>query len=158
MHDFEQDLAIAQSKCLATARQLEELASTAADHLPLRDLASCEAEAEKIEFEKTRRASEQGSLSQQLDTLSSTIRRLTELKGELDSLESRFAVAGKLAAVAAGKAPHNLTGVNFSRFILAVQMDEVLQHASHRLQIMSRGRFSLRRIQGRDDRQYECRP
>ena len=70
----------------------------------------------------------------------------------MEKLESRHGVWGKLAAVANGHPSHNLSRVNFQRFVLATRLDEVLEQASHRLFLMSRGQFTLKRAQTLEDR------
>ena len=42
--------------------------------------------------------------------------------------------------------------MSFQRFVLAALLDEVLVNASHRLQVMSRGRYTLQRALGQLDR------
>ncbi len=69
------------------------------------------------------------------------------LRGHLDerkALEEHYAVANRVAEVAAGRAPNRL-GMNFERFVLASMLDQVAEAATVRLQVMSRGRYVLRR-------------
>jgi exonuclease SbcC len=65
--------------------------------------------------------------------------------------EAAFAALGRLAKVAQGLPPENATGVSLQRFVLGSQLDLVLERATHRLQRMTRGQFSLRRVRNRDD-------
>lgn len=59
-----------------------------------------------------------------------------------DALETEYAVVGRVADVAVG---HNAFGIGFERFVLGFLLDGALIAASHRLHLMSRGRFALRR-------------
>lgn len=60
------------------------------------------------------------------------------------ALEAEYAVANCVAEVAAGRLPNRL-GMNFERFVLASMLDQVAEAATVRLQMMSRGRYVLRR-------------
>ncbi|MDO8804975.1 MAG: SMC family ATPase [Elusimicrobiota bacterium] len=67
---------------------------------------------------------------------------------EIAKLSQEFAVYGQVANVANGKNSWNLS---FQRFVLAGFLDDVLLQASDRLNIMSQGRFSLRRLRELSD-------
>jgi exonuclease SbcC len=56
---------------------------------------------------------------------------------------------GEIARVATGE---NAYRMSFQRFVLAALLDEVLVNASHRLQAMSRGRYTLQRALDQQDR------
>jgi len=73
-------------------------------------------------------------------------RKLNSLGGELKEAEARYAALGQLSEVANGKNRHGLT---FQRFVLGALLDDVLVAATHRLQLMSRGRYHLQRTLGR---------
>ncbi len=64
------------------------------------------------------------------------------------ALEAHHAVVNGVAEVAAGRSPNRL-GMNFERFVLASMLDQVAEAATARLQIMSRGRYVLRRTDQR---------
>lgn len=67
---------------------------------------------------------------------------------QLESLEKRYAIIGRLADVANGR---NARGTTFQRFVLSALLDDVLIVASQRLRLMSRGRFQLHRAHTRAD-------
>lgn len=66
------------------------------------------------------------------------LKKLCALGGELKEVEARYAVLGHLSEVANGK---NRYGLTFQRFVLGALLDDVLVAATHRLQLMSRGRL-----------------
>lgn len=67
--------------------------------------------------------------------------RLEALEGEFTCAESRWGRLQRLADVASGARG----GLSFQRYVLAAFLDEVLDAANLRLEVMSRGRFQLRR-------------
>jgi len=78
--------------------------------------------------------------------------RVTALAAEVKKLEAAHGTLGRIAAIANGQPPFNLARVNFSRFVLASRLDDVLALASRRLFIMSRGQFTLRRATTQEDK------
>ena len=70
---------------------------------------------------------------------------------EISKLEESYKTIGRLAEIAAGRAP-NISRVNFQRYVLASRLDEVLEQASRRLRQMSSGRFQLRRARSLEDK------
>ena len=111
-----------------------------------------EAKHQELEQSRQMRLSRAGARVQQLSSFRDAKLRLDKLSQEIGEIDSRFAVFGRLSGVASGRPPHNLTGVNFSRFVLSAQLDEVLDQASRRLTIMSQGQFLLRRVLNREDK------
>jgi DNA repair protein SbcC/Rad50 len=89
------------------------------------------------------------SITVQLRQLDAWLGDLCKTQDELETLEARYAVAGRIAEVASG---HNAQGITFQRFVLAALLDDVLVAASERLHTMSRRRFSLQRATTRADR------
>lgn len=78
--------------------------------------------------------------------------RISLLNQELGADEELYRVTGRLSGIASGQPPHNLSRINFARFVLASRLDEVLELASRRLFAMSRGQFSLKRARVQDDK------
>ena len=72
------------------------------------------------------------------------IKQLTQVQDEFNHLEKQFTIIGKIADVANGKNAFNLT---FQRFVLSALLDDVLNDATQRLNIMSRGRYIIQRAQ-----------
>jgi DNA repair protein SbcC/Rad50 len=137
----------------AVNSRLEELRSEATDLPPWAlEPDAREKEFLEIESERTNRRGERQSLQRFLNTLVSSKVKIAAMQSSMEKLESRHGVWGKLAAVANGHPSHNLSRVNFQRFVLATRLDEVLEQASHRLFLMSRGQFTLKRAQTLEDR------
>ncbi|MFA4966478.1 MAG: SMC family ATPase, partial [Thermoleophilia bacterium] len=75
--------------------------------------------------------------------------RLEELAAAADALGGRYEVLGRLADVASGGNPRHLS---FQSYVLGAFLDDVLVAASHRLQLMSKGRYRLERTERRSGR------
>lgn len=110
---------------------------------------------EATEVERTKLIESSSELRERLDRLNRAISKAEGDHQVLDGLRSRFRHLGRLAKVAQGQAPHNLTGVNFQRYLLSSQLDEVLDQASRRLFEMSRGQYRLKRKLDRNDRRMQ---
>lgn len=87
-------------------------------------------------------------LAEQIKQLTAWLDQLEGTTQEIAALEGRYAVVGRISEVANGR---NAQGITFQRFVLIALMDEVLAAASHRLQVMSKGRFELERARERLD-------
>lgn len=87
---------------------------------------------------------------QQLHTrealLLQTQNQLTIAATKAKALDDEYAVIGTLADVANGKTGNK---ISLQRFVLSVLLDDVLLEASHRLHIMSKGRYRLLRKEDR---------
>ena len=79
---------------------------------------------------------------QQHEGMTALRESIDALQAQADALHASFGVAGHLAAVASGD---NALNVNLQRFVLGALLDDVLAQASHRLSVMSRGRYRLLR-------------
>ncbi len=77
------------------------------------------------------------------DELHRAERKLDELAGASADIQARYAVLGRMAEIANGQNPLNMS---FQRYVLATLLDEVLEAASLRLLRMSRRRYELRRV------------
>ncbi|MCA9510966.1 MAG: hypothetical protein KC560_09705, partial [Myxococcales bacterium] len=82
----------------------------------------------------------------------STLEALEAVRAKLDAsareqreIDEAYAAVGTLADVASGRNAHNLS---LQRFVLSVLLDDVLIEADHRLALMSRSRYRLRRAEG----------
>lgn len=78
--------------------------------------------------------------------LQDTEQRINSLSKESKILEERYAVVGTLSDVANGQTGNK---VSLQRFVLSVLLDDVLIEASHRLALMSKGRYRLLRKEDR---------
>ncbi|CAM3904271.1 AAA family ATPase [Shewanella aquimarina] len=85
-------------------------------------------------------------LSARAAQLSQTQEQLKALDLKADALEQQYAVVGTLADVANGNTGNK---ISLQRFVLSVLLDDVLLEASHRLQLMSKGRYRLLRKEER---------
>ena len=90
-----------------------------------------------------------GEVNKHIEQLSSAVRDVGKVDKEIGEKEAYYGIIGRLAEVASGKNPYNIT---FERFVLATLLDDVLAAASTRLRMMSNGRFDLQRLTGVDDR------
>jgi DNA repair protein SbcC/Rad50 len=134
---------------LRAARDRVERAQQAA-----RGLAAPDTEALEQDFRKTKEDLEaeikhEAALGEQCKQLNGWLEGLYKAASELQSLEARYAVAGRISEVANGRNP---SGMTFQRFVLAALLDDVLLAASERLKLMSKGRFHLQRTTVRADR------
>uniref|UniRef100_UPI002A83D531 SMC family ATPase n=1 Tax=Reinekea sp. TaxID=1970455 RepID=UPI002A83D531 len=67
---------------------------------------------------------------------------LQKNQGELAQVEADYRIYGTLSDVASGQSGNR---VSLQRFVLGVLLDDVLREASQRLQLMSKGRYILKR-------------
>ncbi|MBF4258230.1 SMC family ATPase [Vibrio anguillarum] len=86
------------------------------------------------------------TLRSKMDALTSVKEKIAILHIKNEALEQEYQVFGTLSDIANGK-----TGakVSLHRFVLGVLLDDVLIQASMRLQIMSKGRYLLKRKEDR---------
>jgi exonuclease SbcC len=142
----EQITAFDQSVAAAAARV--DRAAAAAQGLVAPDLAALQLAAEEAERKleellrhQTQRQAERDAMDQALASVARSAKELAELDAE-------FSVIGHIAEVGAGK---NQAGLTFQRFVLTFLLDDVLIAATHRLRLMSRGRYQLQRRRERLD-------
>ncbi|CAM2887425.1 AAA family ATPase [Vibrio diazotrophicus] len=85
-------------------------------------------------------------LRSRMDSLNQVQQKLSALYAKNEELEKAYQVFGTLSDIATGK-----TGarVSLHRFVLGVLLDDVLIQASQRLQLMSKGRYLLKRKEDR---------
>ena len=85
-------------------------------------------------------------LRSRMDSLNQVQHKLSALYAKNEELEKAYQVFGTLSDIATGK-----TGarVSLHRFVLGVLLDDVLIQASQRLQLMSKGRYLLKRKEDR---------
>lgn len=126
---------------LARARQSAE-GVTAPDIVQLEQQAA----QARTALEEALRAGER--LQRDLHHLRGIQQQLHELAKKTADLDARYAVLGRLAAVSSGQNPN---GINFQRFVLGSLLDDVLEVASKRLHLMSKGRFAMQRVVTRRD-------
>ncbi|RYZ66507.1 MAG: SMC family ATPase, partial [Proteobacteria bacterium] len=143
---FEKEWATVHSRFSELSKKLES-----SDQTELEKISEIESAFQAVDAERTDRKAELLSLGQRIRDWQTALKKLAKLDLDVTEFGKRHAVIGKLAETAAGRFP-NLSRVNFQRFILASRLDEVLEQASRRLYVMSRGQFTLRRAQQAEDK------
>lgn len=134
---------------LSAARDRVERAAEQVKDLQEPDLRSLEeaAKSAKDLLEKTLRS--ETALSEAAARTGRLLSDFRAVSKELESLEAKYAVVGRISLVANG---NNTEGVTFQRFVLAALLDDVLYTASERLKTMSERRYTLERVRERTDR------
>lgn len=135
-----------QSMVAATARI--ERAMLAANDLVAPDLPSLQSAADDAERKLESALKQQTQRESELRSLDQTLAAQRKAARSLEELELQYAVIGQVADVASGK---NREGLAFQRFVLAFLLDDVLVAATHRLRVMSKGRYQLQRRRERVD-------
>lgn len=79
-------------------------------------------------------------LDRQRQNIEEVSQKLRKLKKKNAALDEAYALVGTLSDVANG---NSATKISLQRFVLSVLLDEVLEEASHRLQQLSAGRYTL---------------
>ena len=90
-----------------------------------------------------------GEVNKHIEQLKLAACDVGKVDKEIGEKEAYYGIIGRLAEVASGRNPYNIT---FERFVLATLLDDVLAAASTRLRMMSNGRFDLQRLAGVDDK------
>ena len=76
------------------------------------------------------------------DSLLRVSKLLQKNQGDLAQVEADYRIYGTLSDVASGQSGNR---ISLQRFVLGVLLDDVLREASQRLQLMSKGRYILKR-------------
>jgi exonuclease SbcC len=90
-----------------------------------------------------------GQLENQNSQITKTIEHIESIENKLLAFQDNYKTIGHLAQIANGK---NSLGITFQRFVLTSLLDDILVSASQRLNMMSRGRYTLQRSLQRSDR------
>ena len=133
------------------AEELFQRAKSAADGCIAPDMEALKAAEAAADQAVQEHAREQGSRTERQKTL-------TRMMGDIDALEkagaaraARYRVIGKLASVAAAKAPYL---VHFQTYVLRSILSDVIEAANARLIMMSRGRYRLIHGEGGEKRKW----
>ncbi len=138
---YEQELAAAKDR-LERATSAAQAAGEVPDLPALEALAM----AARTELDEATRAAAAAQRDrQQLDQAISLIEAIDR---ESAGFRERYLLVGRLADVAQGD---NALKLSFQRYVLGSYLDEVLAHASYRLQRMTGGRYRLQRAVGAND-------
>ena len=148
MQELERRLTAYQGSLLAARRRFEA-AEAAGQGLVAPDLEALEAAARAAAAELEQATHAAGVLSSEFQQLEARVVELEAVAREIQTLDARYAVVGRLADVASGK---NALRVSFERYVLGALLDEVLRAASVRLRAMSQGRYDLLRSREGADR------
>jgi len=107
-----------------------------------RDLSCIDSEFLRINGEKDVLVGMIASVNDRILEKNKVKKQLEELKINADMIEERYLTLGKVADIANGQ---NEYGLTFERFVLGTILDQVTEAATIRLNIMSRGRYSIQR-------------
>lgn len=130
-------------QALAAARDRAARADSAAAGLETPDMKALEVDASKARADLEQAQRLLVELEKDVEWRESRLVELARHAGELEALDRRYALLGRIAEVASGT---NRDRTTFQRFVLAALLDEVLRAASERLLIMTNRRFSLQRV------------
>ncbi len=128
---------------LHAARERLSTARAAAEGVHAPDMAALLRARESVSAAREELARRRGDAEARLRNLEEAQSRLENLRGRFAEEEERHAALARLAEVAGGT--RNPGRMSFERYVLATLFDEVLVAANRRLDLMSRGRFLLRR-------------
>jgi exonuclease SbcC len=108
------------------------------------DLEVLDSEAKRLYEASDGAVALRAQLESETEAMKELLAALKDMLREMAGWEEQYGVAARIADVASGKKPNKL-GMNFETFILASMLDKVAEAATRRLQVMSKGRYSLRR-------------
>ena len=147
IEELEQRAREYRERCKSAGDRAER-AREAAHGLAAPDLGALEQEAERLAQESSASAAAFGAAGQRLGALDQRLEQVRELARAAAEIERQHQAVGTISEVAIG---HNRLGTTFQRFVLGALLDDVLGAASHRLRLMSRGRYQLQRARERRD-------
>lgn len=138
---LDQDIQDFRRELTSAAARLQQ-ARSAVEGLVRPDLPQLEAALARAQQERSRCQERKAGLERDLDAAKRHLQQLDSLSAELAELESRQRVIALLADVAQGR---NSFSLSFQRFVQITQLERVLETASSRLRLMSKGRYCLQR-------------
>jgi exonuclease SbcC len=110
------------------------------------DLEQFETWRNSAEAEKNQAVESWRQFDKRWSLLLDTRKKLQKAVADLAELDRQYAVVGTLSDVASGQTGNK---ISLQRFVLSVLLDDVLIEASHRLSLMSKGRYQLLRKEDR---------
>ena len=113
------------------------------------DLIAAEANCTELALAAKKAMEDRIGLSNRIDQMRRQLDDLDKLACEMQEVEEEHAVIARVSDVANGRGHRNRLGMTFERFVLASMLDQVTEAATQRLQVMSRGRYALRRTMDR---------
>lgn len=129
---------------LAAARDRATRAEAATAGLERPDTAAAQAAADEAQEAGDALTAEQARTQEVVNKLKAWLEQLKAAEADTAAREAEYAVLGRLAQVANGQNPLR---VSFHRFVLQALLDDVTGAANVRLRKMSRGRYTLRRME-----------
>lgn len=129
---------------LQAAKERTERARKATSTLVKPDVVKLQGKHQQARDDVESAVKAEADLGSKLDGYDKSYRELELIQKEFAHKEGEYSIVGKIAEVANGKNPHNIT---FQRFVLSALLDDVLIDATQRMQTMSRGRYLLQRAQ-----------
>ena len=133
------------------AEELFQQAKSAADGCIAPDMEALKAAETAADQAVREHAREQGSRTERCSALRRMLSDIEELEKVGAERAERYRVIGKLASVAAAKAPYL---VHFQTYVLRSILSDVIEAANARLIMMSRGRYRLIHGEGGEKRKW----
>jgi len=133
---------------LTGVRDLLKRARGAAKDLAEPELETLEKKLAEVKEVLEEVATARGSVSTRKGQVDGWIDDLAKIAEQKKVCDAEYGVMGRVSEVANGT---NRLRMSLSRFVLAARLEQVLDQASHRLRLMSRGRFDLQRSLQRAD-------
>jgi len=153
-HDFKnhsEQYQTYQQQNLNIEAQLQELSPQLTDKKQS-EIAPLEKQYQKAQNLKGDYLKQKGQLDQRFNVLGNIIKKISTELTNLDIATEKFQQTSHLSKIANGTG-YQGSKLSFSRFLLGRLLDEILQAASSRLDIMSEGRYQLTRKLDQSNRQ-----
>ncbi len=113
------------------------------------DVAAAEASYGELDLAAKKAMENRIAVGNRIDQMRRQLDDLDKLAREMQDVEAEYTVIARVSDVANGRGHRNKLGMTFERFVLASMLDQVTEAATQRLQVMSRGRYALRRTMDR---------
>ncbi|GIU08314.1 MULTISPECIES: AAA family ATPase [unclassified Shewanella] len=134
-----------QQECIVNQTRLTQLNEKLSEQVKPQ-LEELEAHLTSTQAQRQTAENEWQIIQSRVTQLTQTQLQLKEADAKAKKLEDEYAVIGTLSEVANGQTGNK---ISLQRFVLSVLLDDVLLEASHRLQLMSKGRYRLLRKEER---------
>ncbi|QYK02670.1 AAA family ATPase [Shewanella psychrotolerans] len=142
---LEQEIKQYEQCCITNQANIAQLETKLAD-CTQPDIAAITAAKSQLETAQQNVLNQWQQLSGRMRQLEQTAEQLKSLDAQSKKLEKQYGLVGTLSDVANGNTGNK---ISLQRFVLSVLLDDVLLEASHRLQLMSKGRYRLLRKEDR---------
>ncbi len=108
------------------------------------DIAPLQSAYKQAQFNKGELLKQKGSLDERFNIINTLIKKVAKEKDKLKATIEEYQQTSHLASIANGSG-YQGSKLSFSRYLLGRLLDEILQAASSRLDVMSEGRYQLTR-------------